>query len=113
VELQLGFMLIALIWKFDFSPFMILVIAILNDGGFGHSNSIYMPNMPMSHQPLNRLTRSSACLNKFRHNHDDLQGQSEAIATPGQLEAERDLHHRHRVRHLHGRDDRGVLLCHD
>ncbi|KAL6847563.1 hypothetical protein ACP4OV_022589 [Aristida adscensionis] len=28
----LGFMLIALIWKFDFSPFMILVIAILNDG---------------------------------------------------------------------------------
>ncbi|XP_037488598.1 plasma membrane ATPase-like [Triticum dicoccoides] len=25
-------MLIALIWKFDFSPFMILVIAILNDG---------------------------------------------------------------------------------
>jgi hypothetical protein len=32
--MQLGFMLIALIWKFDFSPFMILVIAILNDGGF-------------------------------------------------------------------------------
>lgn len=31
-NLQLGFMLIALIWKFDFSPFMILVIAILNDG---------------------------------------------------------------------------------
>jgi len=31
---QLGFMLIALIWKFDFSPFMILVIAILNDGRF-------------------------------------------------------------------------------
>jgi len=25
-------MLIALIWKFDFSPFMILIIAILNDG---------------------------------------------------------------------------------
>uniref|UniRef100_A0A0E0LSS0 Plasma membrane ATPase n=1 Tax=Oryza punctata TaxID=4537 RepID=A0A0E0LSS0_ORYPU len=32
VNLKLGFMLIALIWKFDFSPFMILVIAILNDG---------------------------------------------------------------------------------
>ncbi|KAL0922123.1 hypothetical protein M5K25_006085 [Dendrobium thyrsiflorum] len=30
--LQLGFMLIALIWKFDFSPFMVLIIAILNDG---------------------------------------------------------------------------------
>ncbi|RWW27885.1 hypothetical protein BHE74_00027477 [Ensete ventricosum] len=28
----LGFMLIALIWKFDFSPFMVLIIAILNDG---------------------------------------------------------------------------------
>lgn len=32
VVLQLGFLLLALIWKFDFSPFMILVIAILNDG---------------------------------------------------------------------------------
>lgn len=30
--LQFGFMLIALIWKFDFSPFMVLIIAILNDG---------------------------------------------------------------------------------
>ncbi|GLT25409.1 hypothetical protein SLA2020_005400 [Shorea laevis] len=28
----LGFMLVALIWKFDFSPFMLLIIAILNDG---------------------------------------------------------------------------------
>jgi hypothetical protein len=27
-------MLIALIWKFDFSPFMVLIIAILNDGEF-------------------------------------------------------------------------------
>jgi H+-transporting ATPase len=27
-----GFMLLALIWKFDFSPFMVLIIAILNDG---------------------------------------------------------------------------------
>uniref|UniRef100_A0A9I9CI91 Plasma membrane ATPase n=1 Tax=Cucumis melo TaxID=3656 RepID=A0A9I9CI91_CUCME len=27
-----GFMLIALIWRFDFSPFMVLIIAILNDG---------------------------------------------------------------------------------
>lgn len=30
--MQFGFMLIALIWKFDFSPFMVLIIAILNDG---------------------------------------------------------------------------------
>ena len=34
VKLQFGFMLIALIWKFDFSPFMVLIIAILNDGEF-------------------------------------------------------------------------------
>ncbi|KAF5749371.1 plasma membrane ATPase 4-like isoform X1 [Tripterygium wilfordii] len=27
-----GFMFVALIWKFDFSPFMVLIIAILNDG---------------------------------------------------------------------------------
>jgi len=25
-------MFIALIWKFDFAPFMVLIIAILNDG---------------------------------------------------------------------------------
>ncbi|KAH1201276.1 Plasma membrane ATPase 4 [Glycine max] len=29
---KFGFMFIALIWKFDFSPFMVLIIAILNDG---------------------------------------------------------------------------------
>ena len=29
---QFGFMLIALIWEFDFSAFMVLIIAILNDG---------------------------------------------------------------------------------
>ncbi|KAI8026988.1 hypothetical protein LOK49_LG02G01199 [Camellia lanceoleosa] len=28
----LGFMLLALIWRFDFPPFMVLIIAILNDG---------------------------------------------------------------------------------
>lgn len=32
IWLQLGFMLLALIWKFDFPPFMVLIIAILNDG---------------------------------------------------------------------------------
>ncbi|XP_042399930.1 plasma membrane ATPase-like [Zingiber officinale] len=32
IRIVLGFMLIALIWKFDFSPFMILIIAILNHG---------------------------------------------------------------------------------
>eukprot|EP01018_Ginkgo_biloba_P039650 Gb_35446 [translate_table: standard] len=32
IRIMLGFMLIALVWKFDFSPFMVLIIAILNDG---------------------------------------------------------------------------------
>ncbi|XP_024978889.1 ATPase 8, plasma membrane-type-like isoform X2 [Cynara cardunculus var. scolymus] len=31
IRIVMGFMLITLIWKFDFSPFMILIIAILND----------------------------------------------------------------------------------
>nr|XP_017231519.1 PREDICTED: plasma membrane ATPase-like isoform X2 [Daucus carota subsp. sativus] len=32
VRIVFGFMLIALIWKFDVSPFMVLIIALLNDG---------------------------------------------------------------------------------
>lgn len=32
ILLQLGFVLLALIWEYDFPPFMVLIIAILNDG---------------------------------------------------------------------------------
>ncbi|KAH7661921.1 P-type ATPase subfamily IIIA protein [Dioscorea alata] len=32
IRIVFGFMLLALIWKFDFPPFMVLIIAILNDG---------------------------------------------------------------------------------
>ncbi|KAJ8422796.1 hypothetical protein Cgig2_024564 [Carnegiea gigantea] len=32
IRIVLGFLLIALLWKFDFHPFMVLIIAILNDG---------------------------------------------------------------------------------
>ncbi|PSS26393.1 Plasma membrane ATPase [Actinidia chinensis var. chinensis] len=32
IRFVLGFMLLAVFWKFDFPPFMVLVIAILNDG---------------------------------------------------------------------------------
>ncbi|CAK9860968.1 unnamed protein product [Sphagnum jensenii] len=32
IRIVLGFLLLALIWHFDFSPFMVLIIAILNDG---------------------------------------------------------------------------------
>ncbi|KAJ0603658.1 putative P-type H(+)-exporting transporter [Helianthus annuus] len=30
IRIVLGFMLLALIWKFDFPPFMVLIIVILN-----------------------------------------------------------------------------------
>ncbi|KAI3967678.1 hypothetical protein MKX01_039588 [Papaver californicum] len=32
IRIVFGFMLVSLIWRFNFSPFMVLVIAILNDG---------------------------------------------------------------------------------
>ncbi|XP_010545412.1 PREDICTED: ATPase 2, plasma membrane-type-like [Tarenaya hassleriana] len=32
IRIVFGFMFIALIWEFDFAPFMVLIIAILNDG---------------------------------------------------------------------------------
>ncbi|KAI4294835.1 hypothetical protein MLD38_040848 [Melastoma candidum] len=32
IRIVLGFLLLALIWQYDFSPFMVLIIAILNDG---------------------------------------------------------------------------------
>eukprot|EP00262_Sarcandra_glabra_P014208 TRINITY_DN409_c0_g7_i1.p1 TRINITY_DN409_c0_g7~~TRINITY_DN409_c0_g7_i1.p1 ORF type:complete len:959 (+),score=216.61 TRINITY_DN409_c0_g7_i1:338-3214(+) len=32
IRIVLGFMLLALLWRFDFPPFMVLIIAILNDG---------------------------------------------------------------------------------
>nr|ASM90208.1 plasma membrane H+ ATPase 9 [Sesuvium portulacastrum] len=32
IRVVFGFMFIALIWKFDFAPFMVLIIAVLNDG---------------------------------------------------------------------------------
>ncbi|KAJ7513418.1 hypothetical protein O6H91_24G006500 [Diphasiastrum complanatum] len=32
IRIVLGFLLLALIWEFDFPPFMVLIIAILNDG---------------------------------------------------------------------------------
>ena len=32
IRTVLGFMLLVLIWEFDFPPFMLLIIAILSDG---------------------------------------------------------------------------------
>lgn len=36
LSFQLGFMLLNSFWKFDFPPFMVLVIAILNDGNISY-----------------------------------------------------------------------------
>ena len=32
ITIRMGFLLVALVWEFDFAPFMVLIIAILNDG---------------------------------------------------------------------------------
>lgn len=34
--LQLGFVLLTVFWEFNFPPFMVLVIAILNDGNYSY-----------------------------------------------------------------------------
>lgn len=57
IWLQLGFMLLALIWKFDFPPFMVLIIAILNDGVFFFLLDIFL--LPAGEFPL------SICVHLF------------------------------------------------
>lgn len=44
-------MLLALIWKFDFPPFMVLIIAILNDG-----KSLSLSHTHTGTQPLHMFT---------------------------------------------------------
>lgn len=47
-------MLLALIWRFDFPPFMVLIIAILNDGMFYRiKNGITIRNNSFSNQWFN------------------------------------------------------------
>ncbi|KAE8660277.1 Plasma membrane ATPase 4 [Hibiscus syriacus] len=41
IRIVFEFLFIALIWKFDFSPFMVLIIAILNDGYFALMTAIF------------------------------------------------------------------------
>jgi len=82
VNVQLGFLLIALIWKFDFSPFMILVIAILNDGKFAvqlqrHTGCTLFTNFCA----FNTYYSEEICYD-FRHYHDYRKGQSKTVATP-------------------------------
>jgi H+-transporting ATPase len=44
IRIVLGFLLISisLIWRFDFSPFMVLIIAILNDGTIMNISALYL-----------------------------------------------------------------------
>lgn len=42
--LQLGFVLLALIWEYDFPPFMVLIIAILNDGTLSSQSKMLRPS---------------------------------------------------------------------
>lgn len=66
--LQLGFMLIALIWKFDFAPFMVLIIAILNDG----MCFFCCPLVANAHVSI----ISHIYMKNCRYYHDNIQGQS-------------------------------------
>ena len=51
-------MLLALIWDFDFPPFMVLIIAILNDGTLP-----YFPTIP--HVPHSTTVESEKLLLQF------------------------------------------------
>ncbi|KAF2616658.1 hypothetical protein F2Q68_00042010, partial [Brassica cretica] len=41
IRIVFGFMFIALLWEFDFAPFMVLIIAILNDGDVATLIAVY------------------------------------------------------------------------
>ncbi|CAA6658723.1 unnamed protein product [Spirodela intermedia] len=47
IRIVLGFVLLALIWKYDFPPFMVLIIAILNDGTIMTIAKDYVKPSPM------------------------------------------------------------------
>jgi len=70
IRIVVGFLLIALIWKFDFSPFMVLIIAILNDGNT--SNPIRNSHFKFS-LVLSYLIKE-LCYKKYRYYHDHFKG---------------------------------------
>ena len=83
IRIVLGFMLIALIWKFDFSAFMVLIIAILNDG------EQHCPLLFKSSKLLFILTKIESLIYTsylyilcvfYRYHHDHFKGQSHAIS---------------------------------
>jgi len=75
-------MLLALIWKFDFPPFMVLIIAILNDGTF----------LPLSLKEVEVETQKGYnAIQPFdvmnRYHNDYIKGSCKTIPTTRQLEA--------------------------
>ncbi|BBN08534.1 H+-transporting ATPase [Marchantia polymorpha subsp. ruderalis] len=66
IRIVLGFMLMALIWKFDFSPFMILIIAILNDGTIMTiAKDIVTPSLTPDSWKLKELFIQGSCLGGY------------------------------------------------
>nr|PNR43368.1 hypothetical protein PHYPA_015748 [Physcomitrium patens] len=67
VRIVVGFCLLCLIWKFDFSPFMVLVIAILNDGTMMTiSKDIVTPSQKPDSWMLEELFIQGTCLGVYQ-----------------------------------------------
>jgi len=63
VRIVVGFVVMFLIWQFEFSPFMILIIAILNDGTImAISKDRVKPSLEPDHWKLNEIFALGICL---------------------------------------------------
>lgn len=109
--LQLGFMLLALIWQFDFPPFMVLIIAILNDG---LSFFFVFFLFPFLNGEGARVCKFCYwyfyCFWWARNYYDDIEGQGETVSSARQLEVGRDFYYRHHFWWLLSNDDSNFLL---
>eukprot|EP00270_Netrium_digitus_P017108 TRINITY_DN622_c0_g1_i4.p1 TRINITY_DN622_c0_g1~~TRINITY_DN622_c0_g1_i4.p1 ORF type:complete len:954 (+),score=236.14 TRINITY_DN622_c0_g1_i4:188-3049(+) len=66
IRIVMGFLLIALIWKFDFSPFMVLIVAILNDGTIMTISKDRVKPSPMPDSwKLNEIFATGVCLGTY------------------------------------------------
>ena len=108
-------MFIALIWKFDFAPFMVLIIAILNDGEMIFIRLLhqYVLLYKSPGQTHHGLESDLFCHHIYRYNHDNFEGQSKAISTARQLETQGDFRYWHCAWRLLSTDDCGILLGND
>ncbi|CAK9882633.1 unnamed protein product [Sphagnum jensenii] len=67
IRIVVGFLLLALIWQFDFSPFMVLIIAILNDGTIMTiSKDIVVPSRKPDTWKLWELFVQGICLGTYQ-----------------------------------------------